>query len=292
MQQLKPMIGTRQQMTDSNENADINEREPLLERPLAVIDTESTGLNPDTARIVSISVLKVNPDGRRTLKSELINPGAPIPSGATAVHGITDADVAERPPFRAFARALAQSLEDCDLAGFAIERFHLPLLMAEFRRAGVGFSMDNREVIDVMSIYHRLEPRNLEAAYRQYGGPDALPDRSSGRRSEAAFEILLGQMRTRPDLPAEPHRLARWARGVPETAADDEGRFTYLDSGEIAFNFGKYSGENLNKVVESDSGYVAWVASNDGFSVASRKIAVTALEKAGHEPFTRTGDDD
>ncbi|MDA0232626.1 MAG: 3'-5' exonuclease, partial [Chloroflexi bacterium] len=103
-------------MTDSSEikNADSNEREPLLERPLAVIDTESTGLNPETARIVSISVLRVEPDGRRSLRSELINPGVPIPAGATAVHGITDADVADRPSFRAYARALAQALDDCD----------------------------------------------------------------------------------------------------------------------------------------------------------------------------------
>lgn len=246
-------------MTVSNgfENASGDEREPLLERPLAVIDTESTGLNPETARIVSISVLKVTPDGRRSLKSELVNPGTPIPAGAMAVHGITDTDVADRPPFRAYARALAQSLEDCDLAGFAIERFHLPLLMAEFRRAGVEFSLDNRAVIDVMSIYHRLEPRDFESAYRRYAGTNALPDRSSGRRSESVFEILLGQLRARPDLPGEPHRLARWGRGVPDTAADDEGRFTYLDSGEIAFNFGKYSGENLSKIAESDAGYVA-----------------------------------
>lgn len=280
-------------MTDSSEieNADSNERGPLLERPLAVVDTESTGLNPETARIVSVSVLRVEPDGRRSLRSKLINPGVPIPAGATAVHGITDADVADRPSFRAYARALAQALDDCDLAGFAIERFHLPLLMAEFRRAGVEFSLDNRAVVDVMSIYHRLEPRDFDSAYRLYAGPDTPPDRSSGRRGEAAFDILLGQLQTRPDLPAEPHRLARWSRGVPETAVDDDGRFTYLDSGEIAFNFGKYSGEDLGKVAESDAGYVAWVASNEGFSLVSRKIAADALIEAGHEGYERAVDD-
>ncbi len=259
-------------------------RELALERPLAVIDTESTGLNPDTARIVSISVLRVEPDGRRNLRSELVNPGMPIPAGATAVHRVTDDDVAEKPLFRAYARALAESIEDCDLAGFAIERFHLPLLMAEFRRAGVGFSLDNRSVIDLMSIYHRLEPRDFDSAHRLYAGPDEAPDRSSGRRSEAAFEILLGQLHSSSELPVDPHRLARWSRGVPESAADDGGRFTYLDSGDLAFNFGKYSGEELAKVAESDAGYVAWVASNDSFSSDSRKIAADALIEAGHEP--------
>lgn len=258
-----------------------------LERPLAVIDTESTGLNPETARIVRISVLRVEPDGQRSLRSELVNPGMPIPPGATAVHGITDDDVSDKPPFRAYARALAESLEDCDLAGFAIERFHLPLLLAEFRRAGVHFSMDNRAVVDTMAIYHRLEPRDFDSAYRLYTGNDASPDRVSGQRGEATLEILLGQLRSSPELPQEPHKLARWSRGVPEEAADDEGRFTYLDSGEVAFNFGKYSGETVSSVAENDVSYLAWVASNESFSADSRKIAADALIEAGHEP---TGD--
>lgn len=256
-------------------------RELALDRPVAVIDTESTGLNPETARLVSISVLRVEPDGRRSLRSELVDPGVPIPAGATAVHGISDEDVSGKPAFRAYARALAESLEDCDLAGFAIERFHLPLLAAEFRRAGIEFSLDNRSVVDVMSIYHRLEPRDFEAAYRRYTGSDVPVDRSSGGRSEAIYEILLGQLRAAPELPVQPHMLARWARGVPDTAADEEGRFAYLDSGELAFNFGKYAGQELSKVAESDAGYVAWVASNQGFHAEARQIAADALNEAG-----------
>lgn len=271
-------------MTSANGlNSDNNDRNLELDRPLAVIDTESTGLNPDLARIVRISVLRVEPDGRQSLRSELIDPGTPIPASATAVHGITDEDVAGKPQFRAYARGLAEALDDCDLAGFAIERFHLPLLMAEFRRAGVSFSLDNRAVIDVMSIYHRLEPRDFESAYRRYVGQERPPARNTGQRSEAAFRVLLGQLRASSELPVEPHRLARWAKGVPESAADDEGRFTYLDSGDVAFNFGRYAGESLAKVVEYDATYVAWVASNASFSPASRKIAADALLQAEEE---------
>ncbi len=252
------------------------ERELSLSRPLAVIDTESTGLNPDTARIVRISVLRLEPDGRRSLRSEIVDPGVPIPAGATAVHGITDEDVADRPPFRAYARALAESLDECDIAGFAVERFHLPLLIAEFRRAGVEFSIENRAVIDIMSIYHRLEPRDFDAAYRRFVADD-LPDRASGERSGAALEILLGQLNSSDELPLEPHKLSRWARGVPDDAVDEQGRFTYLDSGDIAFNFGKYAGEELAKVAESDTAYVAWVASNPDFGPDSRAVATDAL---------------
>ena len=269
---------------EQHSNASVTGNRQLeLQRPLAVIDTESTGLNPETARIVRISVLRVEPDGQRTLRSELVNPGVPIPPGATAVHGITDEDIAGMPPFRAYARALAESLDDCDLAGFAIERFHLPLLLAEFVRSGVEFSMNNRAVVDTMSIYHRLEPRDFDSAYALYTGQDGLPDRASGRRSEAILEILLGQIHASEILPTEPHRLSRWSRGIPDDAADDDGRFTFLDSGEIAFNFGKYSGEMIDSVAENDAGYLAWVAANKSFSPDSRKIAADALIEAGHE---------
>ena len=273
--------------TDNNGVSHQTSRELSLERPLAVIDTESTGLNPDTARIVRISVLRLELDGRKNLRSELVDPGIPIPRGATAVHGITDDDVAGQPPFKAYARALAQALQDCDLAGFAIERFHLPLLLAEFRRAGVEFSMDNRAVIDVMSIYHRLEPRDFNSAYRIYTGNEDPPDRALGSRSQATLEILLGQLSSSRELPNEPHRLARWASGVPESAADEEGRFTHLDSGELAFNFGKHAGDTVARVIENDPSYVAWVASNDSFSTESRKIAAEALSDAGYEPANR-----
>ena len=251
-----------------------------LERPLAVIDTESTGLNPDTARILRISMLRLEPDGRESLRSELVNPGMPVPPGATAIHGITDDDVADRPSFRSYARALAQALEGCDIAGFAIERFHLPLLLAEFRRAGVEFEMDGRAVVDAMAIYHRLEPRDFESAYRRYVEDSPPPDRASGQRAAAVLSILRGQIGTAPELPHDAAGLARWAKGVPEDALDDEGRFKQLESGEVVFNFGKHSGETLAEVARSDYEYLSWVASNRSFSAQARAIALEAMEEA------------
>lgn len=272
-------------MTDSGTKTKASLADTLhLERPLAVIDTESTGLNPDTARIVRISVLRLEPDGTDSQRSELLNPGVPISPGATAVHGITDDDVRDRPLFRAFARGLAQALEGCDLAGFAIERFHLPLLMAEFRRAGVEFSMDDRAVVDVMAIYHRLEPRDFESAYRKYAGEETPPDRASGQRAAAVLRILQGQIQSAPELPQEPDGLARWTKGVPEEALDDEGRFIRSESGEAMVNFGKYAGELLSKIVESDRDYLIWVASNQNFSAKARRIAAEAMEDGEDAP--------
>ena len=94
-----------------------------LTRPIAFIDVQSTGLDPATARIVALAVVKVMPDGERHSRSVSVDPGVPIPAGATAVHGITNDDVAGLPAFKAYASALADHLADCDIAGFGVERF-------------------------------------------------------------------------------------------------------------------------------------------------------------------------
>ncbi len=76
-----------------------------LDKPLAFIDVETTGLNPYSDRIVELSILKVHPDGMEEYKSHRVNPGIPIPAKATAVHGVTDADVADEPMFKQYARS-------------------------------------------------------------------------------------------------------------------------------------------------------------------------------------------
>ena len=80
-----------------------------LERPLAVIDLETTGIDPKCDRIVEVSVLKLTPGGQTDHRTRRVNPGVPIPPEATAVHGISD-DVADCPSFRAIAPKLARYL--------------------------------------------------------------------------------------------------------------------------------------------------------------------------------------
>src|SRR5437868_15338573 len=101
-----------------------------LTRPLAVVDVETTGTSPGTDRIVEIAAVKFMPQGGRRRLHRRVNPGTPIPPSATAVHGITDEDVAGCPPLRAIAPRLARVPRDCDLAGFPLRTFHLPVLLA------------------------------------------------------------------------------------------------------------------------------------------------------------------
>ena len=135
-----------------------------LERPIAFIDVETTGTNPNSDRVVELSILRIQPDGKEEYKSHRVNPGMPIPAEATAVHGITNADVTNLPAFRQYAKSVRDFLEGCDIAGFNVIKFDLPCLEAEFARAGVEFSRQGRYLVDSMVIYHQREPRDLASA--------------------------------------------------------------------------------------------------------------------------------
>src|SRR5271165_4126889 len=139
-----------------------------LERPLVVFDLETTGKRVQTDRIVEISLLKLLSDGTNQIKTRRLNPGIPIPADATAIHGITDSDVANEHSFRQIARSLATYLEGCDLCGYNIWNFDLRMLVNEFKRADVPFSVEGRHIIDPCRIFHRREPRDLTAALKFY----------------------------------------------------------------------------------------------------------------------------
>ena len=139
-----------------------------LNRPLAFFDLETTGVNVGNDRIVEICILRANVNGTTDTKTMLINPTIPIPPEVTAIHHITDEDVKDKPTFAEVANELNHFLQNCDLAGFNSNKFDIPLLMEEFLRAEVDFDVKNRRFIDVMNIFHKMEPRNLSAAYKFY----------------------------------------------------------------------------------------------------------------------------
>src|SRR5689334_21686310 len=139
-----------------------------LKRPLVFFDLETTGTNVGSDRIVEVSFLKLHLDGRREQKSWRINPCIPIPAGATKIHGICDDDVKNAPKFSELAGEIRSFLEHCDLGGYNIWKFDLPLLAEEFARAGHEFEADSRSVIDVQNIFHKMEQRTLAAAYKFY----------------------------------------------------------------------------------------------------------------------------
>lgn len=232
-----------------------------LARPIIFFDLETTGTNIQSDRIVEISLVKLLPNGDVTSKTRRINPEMPIPAEATAVHHITDADVANEPTFRQIAASLASQLSGCDIAGFNSNRFDIPLLDQEFHRVGVDFDFSKAKFIDVQTIYHKKEPRTLVAAYRYYCGKDLNEAHSALADTTATMEVLLAQLEKYDDLPCEVGPLSEYASN--NRNVDLMGRLVFDDQGREVINFGKYKGKLAEEVLARDPGYYSWIMGGD-----------------------------
>jgi DNA polymerase-3 subunit epsilon len=248
-----------------------------LERPIAFIDVETSGTNPSSDRVVELSVFKSYPDGREEYKSHRVNPGVPIPADATAVHGITDADVAGEPPFARYAKSIRDFLEGCDIAGFNVIKFDLPCLEAEFARAGVEFSRRGRHLVDSMVIYHQREPRDLQAAYRKYCGGEMKNAHRAEEDVKAAAAVLDGQLEMHTDLPRNPAEFCALCYTVREDYVDYSGRFVWL-KGWVVCNFSKGNkGCRLSDIATQHRGFLEWIIGSD-FPPEVKQIARNALD--------------
>ena len=251
-----------------------------LDRPLIFFDLETTGIDPATDRIVEISALRVAPDGTRESRTRRINPERPIPPGATAIHGIRDEDVRDEPTFRQIARGLLEFLADADLAGFNVLRFDLPLLDREFRDCGLDLGVARRRVVDAMTIFHRMERRDLGAAVSFYLGRSHEGAHAAEADVAATAEVLEAQLERYPDLPRAVEELDAWMRGGRTDGVDRSGKFVWK-SGEVVLAFGKHQGKKLHRVAREDPGYLEWVSRSD-FPEDAKRVASEAL--AGRFP--------
>ncbi len=240
-----------------------------LERPLAVFDLETTGTDVKVDRVVEISVLKIFPDGRREHRTRRINPTVPIPAEATAVHKITNADVADCPTFRQIANALLAFLDGCDLCGFNIKRFDLRLLCGEFVRAGLSMSLDRRAILDPLEIFHTFERRDLSAAVRFYCGHELENAHEAAADVLATVEILDAQVARYGELPKNVAGLHQHFRDP--SALDSDGFFTKVE-GQVRFVKGKYRGQPLDFIAQTKSDYLEWMLGADIFDDTKRVV--------------------
>lgn len=232
-----------------------------LKNPLVFFDLETTGINITNDRIVEISYLKVMPDGKEECRTRRINPQIPIPEQATAVHGITNEDVKDCPTFKEVAKSLAAQIEGCDLAGFNSNRFDIPMLAEEFLRAEVDIDLNKRKFIDVQTIFHKMEQRNLVAAYKFYCGKDLTNAHSAESDTRATYEVLMSQLERYPELENDVDMLSAFSSF--NNNVDFAGRMIYNENGEEVINFGKYKGQLVKDVLKKDLGYYGWIMQGD-----------------------------
>lgn len=253
-----------------------------LERPIAFFDIESTGTNYKTDRIIDLAIVKVLPNGERETHTFRVNPGVPIPPEATRVHGISNDDVKNCPTFKAIAPKVAQILENCDLGGYNVLRFDIPLLREEFMRAEVPFSMEGRRVIDAQRIFHQREPRDLTAALMFYTGKKHEGAHGALDDVLATIDVLEGQFARYPDLPKSVPELSDYCNPKRSDWADSSGKLKWVN-GEIVLNFGNKQGLKLRDLVRTDPSYLRWIMESN-FPRDTVQIIANALKGIYPEP--------
>lgn len=260
-----------------------------LKKPLVVFDLETTGLDIVNDRIIQLSFIKVYPDGKEERGDHLINPGRHIPEMITELTGIDDEKVKDAPSFKQISTTLAETFKGCDFAGFNSNRFDVPMLAEEFLRTGIDFDFSKCRLIDAQAIFHKMERRNLAAAYKFYCGRKMEEDFEAHRAdqdTEATYRVLMGELdmysKEQQDederiLPNDMDFLAEFSkqndnvdfagRMIWAPITDKEGKPLTDKDGkpqlQEIFNFGKYKDYPVAEVLKKDPGYYSWMLGAD-----------------------------
>lgn len=240
-----------------------------LKRPVVFLDLETTGINVSADRIVEISLLKISPNGKELWMTTKVNPEIPIPPKVTAIHGITDEDVANSPTFREIAKKVVSFMEGCDLAGYNAIKFDIPVLAEEFLRTEIDFNFRKRRYIDVQVIFHKKEQRTLAAAYQFYCKKNLENAHSAEADTAATYEVLKCQLDRYPDLENDIEKLALFSSF--NNNVDFAGRIILDENGIETFNFGKHKGRSVEDVFREEPSYYAWMMNGD-FPLYTKKV--------------------
>ncbi len=263
-----------------------------LKTPLCFFDLETTGINISTDRIIEIAVIKLMPNGEVLRKSNLVNPTIPIPKDSTAIHGISDQDVATMPKFKELAKEYARFFEGADLSGFNILKFDVPVLVEEFLRADVEFDYSRKRIIDSQKIFHLMEKRNLAAAVKFYCNREMENSHSAESDAEASMDILLAQVgryenQTVTDGLGQKIGTLKNDMDALNLATSSEmvdlaGRMIKDKKGNVVFNFGKHRGKVVLAILKDEPSYYDWMMQGEFPLDTKRKLTevkLSALKK-------------
>lgn len=241
-----------------------------LNKPICFFDLETTGTNPGKDRIVEIAVLKLDINNQKKEMVWRVNPECPIPEEASSVHGITDEMVKDQPIFKQISKEIYNFIEGCDLGGYNIDKFDLPLLVEEFIRSGIDVSSFVKvKTVDVQTIFFKKEPRDLSSALKFYCNKDHGNAHTALDDTIATYEVLLSQLDKYDDLEPSVDFLSTLTRRNKNI--DFAGRIIEDDNGDAIFNFGKHKGKKVKEVLSKEKGYYSWMMNSD-FPEYTKKV--------------------
>ena len=255
-----------------------------LRKPIVFFDLEATGLNPVHDRIVEISALKINVDGQEEQRTWLVNPGCPIPPETTAIHHISDDDVKDCPSFKELAPAIVKFFGSSDIAGYNIIKFDVPMLMEELIRANEAdkFKLESRQIIDVMNIFMKMEPRTLKGAYRFFMNKELEDAHSASADTMATYEVMMAMLDKYKDreytdgkgvtsVPVQNDMQQLSVFSSHNKNADLMGQIVYDEDGKEVFKFGKHKDRRVEEVFRIEPQYYDWIMKSD-FPEYTKKV--------------------
>ena len=232
-----------------------------LKKPICFFDLETTGVNVSKDRIVEISILKVFPNGNKESFTWRVNPEMKIPEVTTAIHGISDEMVLNEPTFKELAPKVSELIKNSDLGGFNSNRFDIPLLAEELLRAEIDFDLKVNQAVDVQTIFHKMEKRTLEAAYKFYCNKDLTNAHSAEADTMATYEVLKAQLDKYDGLENDMDYLSKFSSH--QNFADFAGFIGYNKEGQEIITFGKHKGKVIEDLFKTEPGYFSWIQNAD-----------------------------
>ena len=232
-----------------------------LKKPICFFDLETTGVNVSKDRIVEISILKVFPNGNKESFTWRVNPEMKIPAVTTAIHGISDEMVLNEPTFKELAPKVFELIKNSDLGGFNSNRFDIPLLAEELLRAEIDFDLKINKAVDVQTIFHKMEKRTLEAAYKFYCNKDLTNAHSAEADTMATYEVLKAQLDKYDGLENDMDYLSKFSSH--QNFVDFAGFIGYNKEGQEIITFGKHKGKVIEDLFKTEPGYFSWIQNAD-----------------------------
>jgi len=252
---------------------------PLL-KPLAFFDLETTSADIITARIVQIAIIRLDVEGGESRLTFIINPGVPIPAESSAVHGLYDDDVKDKPSFDEVATEIYEFIKDSDIGGFNSNRFDVPILAKQFNEQELLWPLPHVEFIDAYKIYIKDQTRQLKDAYKHYTGEELVNAHDAMADVSATVDVFIAQWfgveavtgKTIPEV-------ALYCNDGKPKGIDLENKFSYDNEGNIRFGFGQYKGEFFDREDPLHMKYMDWVkGTTSTFSDHVKKIAQAIVD--------------
>jgi len=258
-----------------------------LQRPFAVFDLETTGINVTQDRIVEIAIIKLMPDGTEEEYYKRVHPTIAIPKESSEIHGIWDEDIKDAPTFAQIADEVAAFIHDADLAGYNSNKFDIPVLAEEFLRCNHGFDISARKFVDVQNIFHKMEQRTLAAAYQFYCQSTMENAHNALYDTKVTLDVFKAQLERYGDLAKTVEGLAEFSRQGNVEWHDFAGRLAVSEHGKVMYNFGKHKGKTVEQIHQTEPGYYGWMLDAD-FPLYTKQLLRKEMDRIKAEAKKNT----